>query len=130
MTLQNARFGLRQMMVVVAGCALFCALARLVGVTMLLFAIAVPAPLIGALIHRRRDGGGILGGVVGGMIFTVGGTIWGYVQLYLHPQPNVVAYAGPGLTLLAMGFWGALFGFVVGLFVWGTLELADKIGPN
>jgi hypothetical protein len=68
----HAHLTLRQIVVVVAGCALFCTLARLVGMTVLFPAIAVPAPAIEALIQRWRDGGGILGGVVEGMNFSAG----------------------------------------------------------
>ncbi len=117
----NVRFTLGQTMVVVAGCALFFGLYRILGLTEKLLLPLVPGQLIGALIHRWRDGRGILGGMLGGIVVYYGWAIY------------VATTTGYGLSLaalLSLTFFGAVSGFVVGLFVWGTLELADKFAPN
>ncbi len=117
----NVRFTLGQIMVVVAGCALFFALCRILDLTVKLLFALVPGQLIGALIHRWRDGGGILGGIAGGIVVYYGWTA------YIAATTN---YGVSLAVLLSATFVGAVSGFVVGLFVWGTLELADKFAPN
>jgi hypothetical protein len=121
MNLPGVRFTLAQMMVVVAGCATFFAVCRILDLTVNLLCYLVPGQLIGALIHRWRGGGGILGGVSGGILW-----YYGFMLYYAGTTHYGLSLA----NLFGATACGVVSGFVVGLFVWGTFELADKFAPN
>jgi hypothetical protein len=118
--MERRRFTIRQIMLVVAACAIVCAILRLDErrwlASMLYF---TAGPILGAVVQRWRGGRGILGGLIGGVVHYLGFGFTMYGMAYLFPGPDFVDYAGPGLTFLGLSFAGSLVGLVVGFLVWG-----------
>jgi hypothetical protein len=94
------------LMIAIASIALVLALLRVEIVRQALFFPG--APVIGAILHRRFGGRGILGGAIGGLLGYSGFVISIYVWYILFPDPNLTDYLGPGLSLLAAAVYGSI----------------------
>jgi hypothetical protein len=129
--MQRPRFTIRQIMLVVAACALLCAILRFDERRWLASALYLTAgPILGAVVQRRRGGRGILGGLIGGVVHYVGFGVMMYVIAYVYPDPDVVDYLGPGLSFLVLSSSGAGIGLGVGILVWGLCGFKSSEGPS
>jgi hypothetical protein len=103
-------------------CALILALGRMLeGEALEGLLLLTPGPMCGAIVQRCGGGRGILGGVIGGLVWYVGYGVVMYLWAYLWPQPNTVDYLGPGLTFILLASSGTVAGFVIGFLLWGAM---------
>jgi hypothetical protein len=120
----RVRFTIQWLMLTVATRAVFLAVLRIEPVRG--YFLIVVGPMIGVSIDRALGGRGVLGGTAGGVsAFWIFGAVM-YVRAYLYPQPNTVDYLGSGLAFLILAFFGAIVGLVVGISIWGLVQLFEK----
>jgi hypothetical protein len=116
---------IRAIMVAVVWCALLLSLHRANGVEWLpALLVLTLGPICGAIAQRCWGGRGILGGVIGGMVSSIGLGVVGYLWAYLYPEPHMVDYVGPGLTFIILSSYGAVVGLAAGILAWGVSLVA------
>ncbi len=119
------QFTIRQIMLVVVGCALVITFLRIDEGRFLVAILGITAgPIFGAVVERWRSGSGILGGVVGGVVSYVGFGIVMYLWAYLSPEGITTQLLGPGMAFFVLTSFGALVGLAVGLLIWGFMSIA------
>lgn len=123
--------GIRAAAVLLAGIALVLGLEHIAGrecVQVVL--VATLGPIAGFIAERRSGGTGIIGAVMGGIVFPMTVGIFLYLQGNANAGTGTGDYAGPGLALLSLGFQGAIVGLAVGVLGWGTLRLTGFSGSQ
>ena len=119
----------RTAVLLLAGTVLVLSLERIVEKDIIqVVLVATLGPIAGFSAERRAGGTGIIGAVAGGILFPMAAGIFVYLQGNEYDGVRSVDEAGPGLTLIWLGLYGAMIGLAVGVLGWGTLRLTGVSG--
>jgi hypothetical protein len=128
MSLQKARFTIRQLMALVATSGIFFALLRVFDAGLV---IATGVVVLGFLIERWRKGSGILGGTIAGGTLFLGFGIAHYVWAHIFPEPEVIDLVGPILTLPILLVYGLIWGAMISSALYLILQRTKRfLGPR
>jgi hypothetical protein len=129
MQLPRLRFTLGQLIAFVGATAVFCFFLT-TRYWLIAPAIAIVAPSF--LLDRRKDGAGILGAMLAGILGFSGIGLGFYVYLSFGGDASALGQTGPGAWLTYVGLAGLVCGTIFGLSTWSVLfllGLADVLKP-